>query len=135
MTEERRLQLEEKLNEAEARKDEAAIAAVKKTMEQEYRLCTSHTADRLKRVEATVNEIKAGLIPAEMFTDLKEGLKQLSNTVTALKKEMEAWKNRAHGARTLWVILGYIAAAGGGGVIMKMLLGTAKVVSQTPVSQ
>ena len=135
MTEERRLQLEEKLNEAEARKDEAAIAAVKKTMEQEYRLCTSHTADRLKRVEATVNEIKAGLIPAEMFTDLKEGLKQLSNTVAALKKEMEAWKNRAHGARTLWVILGYIAAAGGGGIIMKMLLGTAKVVSQTPVSQ
>ena len=71
MTEERRLALEEKLNEAEASGDPAKIAAIKKTMEQEYRECTSHTADRLKRVEATVNEIKAGLIPAGMFEEIK----------------------------------------------------------------
>ena len=121
MTEERRLQLEEKLNLAEASGDPAKIAAVKKTMEQEYRVCTSHTAERLKRVEKTVNEIKNGLIPAEMFGELKSGLKELSLTVSELKKEMEAWKNRAKGAKTLWQILAYIAAAGGGGIIVKLL--------------
>ena len=126
MTEERRLQLEEKLNTAEAHGDEAEIAAVKKTMEQEYRLCTSHTADRLKRVEATVNEIKAGLIPANLFGDLKEGLKNLALTVTALKTEVEGWKQRAKGAKMLWNILGYIVAAGGSGMLVKLLAGTAK---------
>ena len=129
MTEKRRLELEEKLNDAEASGDASRIAAVKKTMEQEYRTCTSHTADRLKRVEDTVNQIKAGLIPADMFSELKEGLKNLSNTVASLKREMEAWKNRAHGMKLLWTILGYIAAAGGGSLIMKLLMSTQKVVA------
>ena len=123
MTEIRRLELEEKLNLAEAKGDPAEIAAVKKTMEQEYRECTSHTADRLKRVEATVNEIKAGLIPANMFQELKDGLKNLSVTVTGLKEEMEAWKNKASGAKMLWTVLRYVAAAGGGGLLIKMLSG------------
>ena len=129
MTEKRRLELEEKLNDAEASGDASRIAAVKKTMEQEYRTCTSHTADRLKRVEETVNQIKAGLIPAEMFSELKEGLKNLSNTVSSLKREMEAWKNRAHGMKLLWTILGDIAAAGGGSLIMKLLMSSQKVVA------
>lgn len=129
MTEERRLELEEKLNSAEASGDAAAIAAVKLTMEREYRECTSHTAGRLKRVEATVNEIKNGLIPAELFGELKDGLKGLSTTVQELKSEMEAWKNQAKGAKTLWLILGGLAAAGGGGIIMKLLTATAKVSS------
>ena len=133
MTESRRLELEEKLNLAEAKGDPAEIAAVKKTMEQEYRECTSHTADRLKRVETTVNEIKAGLIPADMFQELKDGLKGLSKTVTSLKDEMEAWKNKASGAKMLWTILRYIAVAGGGGVIVKLLLG-GNAVSQTPIA-
>lgn len=125
MTEERRLQLEEKLNTAEAHGDEAEILAVKKTMEQEYRLCTSHTADRLKRVESTVNQIKEGLIPATLFGELKEGLKEL-------KDEVEGWKNKAKGAKLLWNLLGYIAAAGGSGYIVKLLLTTAKGTGATP---
>lgn len=129
MTEERRLQLEEKLNNAEAHGDEAEIAAVKKTMEHEYRECTSHTAARLKRVEDTVNEIKAGLIPATMFGELKEGLHNLSTTVTALKSEMEEWKNKAKGAKLLWTILGYVVAAGGSGLLVKLLMSTQKTVS------
>lgn len=126
MTEERRVQLEEKLNLAEASGDPAQIAAVKKTIEQEYRLCTSHTADRLKRVETTVNEIKSGLIPATMFGELKTGLSDLTKTVQDMKVEMEGWKSKAKGAKMLWNLLGYIAAAGGSGYIVKLLLGTAK---------
>lgn len=123
MTEERRLQLEEKLNIAEARNDPAEIAAVKKTMEQEYRVCTSHTAERLKRVETTVNEIKAGLIPACMFEELKNGQKQLTETVSSIKTELDSWKNKASGAKMLWTILRYVAAAGGGGLLIKVLTG------------
>lgn len=127
MTEKRRLELEEKLNDAEASGDPAKIAAVKKTIEQEYRECTSHTADRLKRVEETVNVIKKGLIPATMFTDLKTGLEKLSDTVKELKDEMEAWKNRVKGAKILWQILGYIIAAGGGGIVVKLLSKSADI--------
>ena len=131
MTETRRLELEEKLNMAEASGDEAKIAAVKKTMEQEYRLCTSHTADRLKRVEATVNEIKKGLIPADMFGNLQKGMENLTHTVRELKAEVESWKNKAKGAKLLWTILGYIAAAGGSGYIVKLLLATSKTAASS----
>lgn len=121
MTEARRLELEEKLNMAEASGDEARIAAIEKTMEQEYRLCTSHTADRLKRVEATMNTIKEGLIPAEMFGELKSGLQDLNKAVTDLRTEVESWKLKAKGAKMLWNILGYIVAAGGSGYLVKLL--------------
>jgi hypothetical protein len=129
MTEERRLELEEKLNMAEASGDAAAIAAVKKTMEHEYRECTSHTADRLKRVEKTVNEIKDGLIPAELFGELKEGLKTLADTVHGMKSDIEAWKNKAKGMKLLWHILAIATAAGGGGILMKLLTASAKATS------
>lgn len=131
MTEERRQILEEKLNEAEASGDDVKIAAIKRTMEREYRECTSHTADRLKKVEETVNEIKDGLIPATMFDELKDGLTSVGKTVTGLKVEMEAWKNKAEGAKLLWTILGYIATAGGSGLIVKLLMAAGKA-SQTP---
>lgn len=133
MTEERRLELEEKLNVAEASGDPAQIAAIKKTIEQEYRICTSHTSDRLKRVEATVNEIKEGLIPAEMFGELKTGLSNLTNTVQGMRVEMEEWKNKAKGVKMLWHLLGYVAAAGGSGYIVKLLLGSAKAASGSGV--
>lgn len=129
MTEARRLELEEKLNMAEASGDAAAIAAVKKTMEHEYRECTSHTADRLKRVEKTVNEIKEGLIPAELFTELKESLRTLSDTVHMMKADIEAWKNKAQGMKLLWRILTILTSVCGGGVIMKLLTSSAKATS------
>ena len=130
MTEERRLELEEKLNMAEASGDPAKVDAVKKTIAQEYRLCTSHTADRLKRVETTVNEIKVGLIPHDMFDNMQTDIKNLSKIVTELKTEIEAWKskakieawkNKAKGARLFWKILAFIVASGGSGYLIKAL--------------
>ena len=121
MTESRRLELEEKLNLAEASGDPKQVEAVKKTMEQEYRICTSHTAERLKRVENTVNEIKDGLIPADMFGNMQKEFKELKTKFFELKTEIEGWKNRIHGAKYLWHILGVIAAAGGGTLILKLL--------------
>ena len=121
MTEERRLELEEKLNMAEASGDPAKVDAVKKTIAQEYRLCTSHTADRLKRVETTVNEIKVGLIPHDMFDNMQADIKNLGKIVTELKTEIEAWKNKAKGARLFWKILAFIVASGGSGYLIKAL--------------
>jgi protein subunit release factor A len=122
MTEERRQELEEKLNKAEAHGDEAEISAIRKTMNQEYRLCTAHTAERMKRIEKTVNAIEQGLIPAEMFTSMQSAISSISQSVAALKADIEKWKNKAEGAKMLWKILGYIAAAGGSGAVFKFLL-------------
>lgn len=127
MTDERRRELEEKLNLAEASGDPKQVEAVKRTMEQEYRLCTSHTADRLKRVEATVLEIKMGLIPHDMFYNMQKEIQDLRNVVMALKEEVEAWKNKAKGAGMLWQILAFIAASGGCGFILKTLSASGKL--------
>ena len=121
MTETRRIELEEKLNLAEAKGDPKEIEAVKKTMEQEYRICTSHTAERLKRVEATVNEIKQGLIPADMFSKIQTDMKELKTIVYTVKGDIEKWKANAQGAKWLWEVLKVLAAAGGGGLILKLL--------------
>lgn len=121
MTEERRLELEEKLNEAEARGDVAGVAAVKMTMDREYRECTSHTADRLKRVEKTVNQIKEGLIPATMFDEIKEGLGKTQKEIETHMKEVEEWKNKIKGARVLWGLLGGIVTAGGGAILLRVI--------------
>ena len=106
---------------AEASGDPAKVEAVKKTIAQEYRLCTSHTADRLKRVETTVNEIKQGLIPHDMFENMQKDIKDLSAVVTALKTEIEAWKNKAKGAHLFWKVLAFIVASGGAGYLLKAL--------------
>ncbi len=127
MTEERRLELEEKLNIAEASGDPKQVEAVKKTMDQEYRLCTSHTADRLKRVEKTVIEIKEGLIPHDMFENMQKDIKSLGTGFTELKTEVESWKNKAKGAMSLWKILALIVAGGGSGYLIKALSVSGKI--------
>ena len=127
MTEDRRLELEEKLNIAEASGDPKQVEAVKKTMDQEYRLCTSHTADRLKRVEKTVIEIKEGLIPHDMFENMQSDIKGLRGIVTELKTEVESWKNKAKGAKLLWKILAWIVSAGGAGYVLKALSASGKI--------
>ena len=127
MTDERRRELEEKLNLAEASGDPKQVEAVKKTMDQEYRLCTSHTADRLKRVEKTVNEIKEGLIPHDMFENMQKDIQGLSTGFTELKTEVESWKNKAKGAMSLWKILALIAAGGGSGYLIRALSVSGKI--------
>ena len=121
MTEQRRIELEEKLNLAEATGDPKKVEAVKKTMEQEYRVCTSHTAERLKRVEETVIEIKKGLIPADMFGNMQKEMAEVKQVVSSLRAEIEKWKNQMKGMKWLWNVLSVIAASGGGALILKLL--------------
>lgn len=82
MTEERRKELEQMLDEAEASGDRRKIRSISKTMNREYRECTAHTADRLKRVESEV--------------------RQISTNQNEILRELRAWKNRVRGANWLW---------------------------------
>lgn len=59
MKESRRIELEQMLDEAFAEGDERKISAVRRTIDRENLECTAHTAERVKRIEADVIEIKA----------------------------------------------------------------------------
>ena len=101
MLENRRLELQSKMDAALAANDSAQIEAIRRTIDRETLECTAHTAERVKRVEKAVDEIKTG--------------------VNEIKTELTAWKNRAEGAGLLWKVLGIFAASGGGAVILKLL--------------
>ena len=115
------MELQALLDEAYAKQDTEKVEALRRTIDRETLECTAHTAERLKRVEKNVEEIKNGLIPHKMFDDIESGLEVVTQAVTELKQELEAWKHRAFGAKLVWQILGYLAAAGGGGFILKLL--------------
>lgn len=103
MLEERRLELQRQMDAAHAANDAAQIEALRRTIDRETLECTAHTAERLKRVEANVGDIK---------------------TVTyELRNEFRAWKHRAEGAKWLWRVLGAGVAAGGGAALLKLLGG------------
>lgn len=59
MQEKRRLELEQMLDDAYATGDARRIESVRRTIDRENLECTAHTAERVKRIEADVTEIKA----------------------------------------------------------------------------
>lgn len=59
MKETRRLELEQMLDAAYATGDMKHVEAVRRTIDRENLECTAHTAERVKRIEADVLEIKA----------------------------------------------------------------------------
>ena len=101
MLESRRLELQAQMDAAVASGDTARIDALRRTIDRETLECTAHTAERLKRVEKDVGEIKTTVI-------------KISNNITA-------YENRVEGAKWLWKVLGVVASAGGGAVILKLL--------------
>lgn len=101
MLESRRLELQSQMDAALAANDSSQIEAIRRTIDRETLECTAHTAERVKRVEKAVDEIKTG--------------------VNDIKTELAAWKNKAEGAGILWKILGIFAASGGGAIILKLL--------------
>lgn len=59
MLEKRRLELEQMLDNAYATGDAKRVEAVRRTIDRENLECTAHTAERVKRIEKDVTEIKA----------------------------------------------------------------------------
>lgn len=99
MKESRRIELDQMLDEAISSGDQRRIEAVKRTRERENMECTSHTSERLKRVESDVIEIKA--------------------LVSKISRSLDATKNKAKGAKMLWDILKVVVGAGGGAFLLK----------------
>lgn len=105
MLESRRLELQSQMDAAYAANDTARIEALRRTIDRETLECTAHTAERTKRVEATVTDIK--------------------KIVYEIRDDWRAMKHRAEGAKWLWRILGAAVASGGGAWLMKALQSTA----------
>lgn len=61
MKELRRIELEQMLDAALESGDAKRIRAVRRTIDRENLECTAHTAERVKRIEATVEEISKKL--------------------------------------------------------------------------
>ena len=101
MLDSRRLELQAQMDAAYAANDTAQIEALRRTIDRETLECTAHTAERLKRVEKDVCEIKG--------------------TVGEIRDELAARKHKMHGARILWDALKLVAASGGGAVVLKLL--------------
>lgn len=59
MLEKRRLELEQMLDAAYATGDMKRVEAVRRTIDRENLECTAHTAERVKRIEADVADIKS----------------------------------------------------------------------------
>ena len=100
MKESRRIELDQMLDEAIASGDQHRIDAVTRTRERENMECTAHTAERLKRVESDVIEIKA--------------------IVSKISLGIDAAKNKVQGAKMLWDVLKVVVGAGGGAFILKI---------------
>ena len=82
------------LDRAEASKDEAQVAAIRRTIDREVLECTSHTAARIKRIEKNVDRLCG---------------------------EWDGLKMKIEGGRIALALLKYGASIGGGAVIAKML--------------
>lgn len=100
MKESRRIELEQMLDAAEASGDAKQIRAVRRTIDRENLECTAHTAERVKRVEADVLEIKS--------------------IVSKISLSLDAAKNKVQGAKMLWDVLKVIVGAGGGAFLLKI---------------
>lgn len=112
MKESRRLELQAQLDQAVSNNDTASADAIRHTIDRETLECTAHTAERLKRVELDVSEIK------ETVFDIKDELRDMK----AASKTTDAHdKGVQEGAHWVIEILKLIVSAGGGAALIKFL--------------
>ena len=101
MQEARRLELQAQMDAAFARNDVAEIESIRRTIDRETLECTAHTAERLKRVETDVGEIRRG--------------------VGEINARLSVSKNRREGAKFVLELLRLLAYTGGGAALLKFL--------------
>lgn len=112
MKESRRLELQAQLDCAVSAGRESEAEAIRHTIDRETLECTAHTAERLKRVELDVSEIK------ETVFDIKDELRDMK----AASKTTDAHdKGVQEGAHWVIEILKIIVSAGGGAALIKFL--------------
>ena len=126
MTDQLRQELEDRLEKAEASGDQTRINEARRAIDHHTLECQAHTADRVKRIEKDVSDIKTTVEKiSDMQIRLEEKHNQTSSEVNAAKGEIKTMKDKAAGAKAgmqgLWEVLKWIVAAGGGGLPLKLL--------------
>lgn len=111
MQEKRRLELQSQMDQAIAAGDAALVEATRRIIDRETLECTAHTAERLKRVEADVAEIKSGL---QAFRE------ELTAQVKAIADAMAARRHWWEGAHWAFEIVKYLGAGGGGALLLRL---------------
>ena len=126
MTEQLRMELEDRLEKAEASGDQTRINEARRAIDHHTLECQAHTADRIKRIEKDVAEIK---VTVEKISDFQENIEKKHKTVSAqvyeTKDEIKDLKARAAGAKAgitgFLEVLKWIVAMGGGGMLVKFI--------------
>ena len=102
MKESRRLELQAQLDQAVSNNDTALADAIRHTIDRETLECT---AERLKRVETDVSEIK------EMVFEIKDELREVRSRAKGIKD----------GATWMYDLLRIAVSVGGGAAVLKIL--------------
>ena len=126
MTDQLRQELEDRLDKAEESGDQKLINEARRAIEHHTLECQAHTADRVKRIETDVIEIKSTVKSiSELQQHLDEKHKKTATDFYATKAELNDIKNQAKGAKAgvtgLIEVLKWVIAVGGGGLLVKMI--------------
>lgn len=126
MTDQLRQELEDRLEKAEASGDQSRINEARRAIDHHTLECQAHTADRIKRIEKDVSEIKTTVGHISDFQQtIERKHKSVASEVYATKDEVKEMKAKAAGAKAgisgFLELLKYLAAVGGGGALMKWL--------------
>lgn len=126
MTDQLRKELEDRLEKAEATGDMALINEARRAIDHHTLECQAHTADRIKRIEKDVTEIKITVENISNFQhDIETKHKRVAAEVYATKDEFKELKAKAAGAKAgisgFLEVLKWLIAVGGGGLLVKVL--------------
>ena len=128
MTEQLRQELEDRLDKAEQSGDQERINEARRAIDHHTLECQAHTADRVKRIEADVIEIARDVKHIRASYDkINEKCEEAKQIAQNTRDELNTYKAQANGAATgikgLLDVLKWVAAAGGGATILKLLGG------------
>lgn len=126
MTDQLRMELEDRLEKAEATGDPARINEARRAIDHHTLECQAHTADRIKRIEKDVTDIKLTVEKISVAQEKIDGKhKQVAVEVYATKDEIKEIKARAAGAKAgisgFLEVMKWVIAAGGGGLLLKFI--------------
>ena len=126
MTDQLRKELEDRLEKAEASGDQNRINEARRAIDHHTLECQAHTADRVKRIEKDVSDIKTTVEKiSDMQIRLEAKQNQTSSDVSAVNCELKTMKDKAAGAKAgmqgLLEVLKWVVAAGGGGFLLKLI--------------
>lgn len=126
MTEQLRMELEDRLEKAEASGNPTLINEARRAIDHHSLECQAHTADRIKRIEKDVTDIKTTVEKISNFQEeIEKKHKAVATQVYTTKDEINEIKAKAAGAKAgisgLLEVLKWIVAVGGGGLLTKFL--------------